>query len=556
MKHFFYAAVMALCFNSCSFGQGNRPRVSGVNSEMMAALQKVYVAMNAVNSLYVDTVNTAQLSENIVRDMLERLDPHSSYLTAEEVKAADEPLQGNFDGIGIQFNMLTDTLYVIQVISGGPSEKVGLLAGDKIMKVNDTLIAGVKMNQNKVVSMLKGPKGTKVNVKVLRKNVSKLIDFEITRDKIPVTSLDAAYMLDKETGYIKLKQISAITHEEMMTALESLKKQGMNNLILDLQGNGGGYLKAAIDISNEFLQSGQLIVYTEGVHQPRENAIARYKGKYADCKLIVLVNEASASASEIIAGAVQDWDRGLIVGRRSFGKGLVQRPVELPDGSMIRLTTGHYYTPSGRSVQKPYTMGDTETYHRELIDRYNRGEMLSADSIHFPDSLKFSTLVNKRTVYGGGGIMPDYFVSMDTTGILGEVSKSQFYPEIQSLIYKFSNQLVDNHRSEYNKKYPDFDALNKNYFITDKMLEDLLDIYKKEQTENAENKTFNLTEEQLADWGKIKPFVALQVKMLVIRDLLTEADATRFSNIYFNEPLKAALQIINDDARYDKLLGN
>ncbi|MDR1763653.1 MAG: S41 family peptidase [Dysgonamonadaceae bacterium] len=554
MKNLIYAAILALTMSSCSYGQGSRTRISGMpDNDMVAAIQKVYTAMNAVKNLYVDTINSSQLSENMIIDMLGRLDPHSSYLSADEVKAADEPLQGNFDGIGVQFNMLTDTLYIIQVISGGPSEKVGILAGDKIIKVDGTLIAGVKMDQNKVVSMLKGPKGTKVNVEILRRNVSKPINFEITRDRIPVTSLDAAYMLDSRTAYIKLKQFSATTYDEMMEALKPLQQQGMTNLIIDLQNNGGGYLKAAIDVANEFLKSGELIVYTEGVHQKRENAIARHSGSLSDCKLIVLVNEASASASEIVSGAIQDWDRGLIVGRRTFGKGLVQRPVELPDGSMIRLTTAHYYTPVGRSIQKPYVKGDSESYHRDLIDRYNRGEMISADSIHFPDSLKFNTLVNKRTVYGGGGIMPDYFVSIDTTGMIGAANKSTFYPEIANLIYKYSNRLVDNNRSEYKRKYPDFEALNKNFTITDKMFDDFLDMYRNEKSDGG--KPVALTEEQQKDWEGIKTFVGLQIKSLIIRDLTDEQEYYRFSNIYFNEPLKKALAIINNSDEYNKLLG-
>ena len=367
--------------------------------------RKLQLALYAISNLYVDSTSETKLVEDAIVGMLEKLDPHSTYTDPEETKEMTEPLQGNFDGIGIQFNMLTDTLYVIQVIPGGPSEKVGLMAGDRIIMVDDTLIAGVKMKNTDVMKRLRGPKNTEVRVKVLRNKVPDLIEFKITRGKIPVYSLDAAYMADKATGYIKLNRFAASSADEFREALEKLKKQGMKNLILDLQGNGGGYLNIAIDLADEFLGKDKLIVYTEGNKQPREEAKSSARGGFEEGRLVVLVDETSASASEILSGAIQDWDRGVVVGRRTFGKGLVQKPIPMPDGSMIRLTVARYYTPTGRSIQKPYVNGNQEQYNHDLIDRYNRGELMSADSIHFPDSMKYNTLETKRIVYGGGGIM-------------------------------------------------------------------------------------------------------------------------------------------------------
>ena len=330
--------------------------------------RKLSMALYAVSNLYVDTVNEEKLAEDAIRGMLEKLDPHSTYMDKDETKEMTEPLQGNFEGIGIQFNLLTDTLYVIQVIPGGPSEKVGLMAGDRIISVNDSLIAGVKMKTTDIMKRLRGPKGTLVRVKVLRDNDPSLIEFKIIRGKIPVYSMDAAYMADKQTGYIKLNRFAASTADEFRDAVQKLQKKGMKQLILDLQSNGGGYLNIAIDLADEFLSDDKLIVYTEGSKQKREDARSSKKGLFESGRLVVLVDEASASASEIVSGAVQDWDRGVIVGRRTFGKGLVQKPIPLPDGSMIRLTVSRYYTPTGRCIQKPYEAGEKEQYNRDLME--------------------------------------------------------------------------------------------------------------------------------------------------------------------------------------------
>ena len=490
-------------------------------------LRKLNLAQFAIANLYVDETDEGKLVESAIIGMLEELDPHSTYSNAEEVKKMNEPLQGNFDGIGIQFNMAEDTLFVIQPVSGGPSEKVGIRAGDRITHVNDTLIAGVKMTTDDITRRLKGPKGTKVNVKVVRKGVDELLSFTIERDKIPVYSLDASYMMTPKIGYIKINRFGATTHQEFMDALASLKGQGLQDLILDLQGNGGGYLNAAIDIANEFLGSGELIVYTEGRRNPRREFFAKGDGKHQNGKLVVLVDEFSASASEIVAGAVQDWDRGLVVGRRSFGKGLVQRPIDLPDGSMIRLTVARYYTPAGRCIQKPYE--SVEQYNADLIERYNRGEMMSADSIHFPDSLKCSTLKKGRTVYGGGGIMPDYFVPVDTTLF----TKYHSRLSNKGVLLNVHFQLIDAHREEWAKKYPDYAVFYKNFELDEAMMQQLI--------AEGEKEGVKYDEEQ---YRKSEPLIKLQLKALIARDLWDMNEYYHTINVV-NESVKKALELLN-----------
>lgn len=476
--------------------------VSAQNKILNSPARKLQLAEFAIANLYVDDVDEDKLVEDAIINMLEELDPHSTYSDAEEVKKLNEPLVGNFDGIGVQFNMATDTLFIIQPVSGGPSEKVGILAGDRIIEVNDTVIAGVKMSTEEIMRRLRGPKGTKVNLKIMRRGVSGLLPFTVKRDKIPVYSLDASYMMNKTTGYIRISRFAATTAEEFEKALHDLQKKGMRNLILDLQGNGGGYLNAAIEIANHMLQKGELIVYTEGKRNPRTEFNARGNGDFRDGKLVVLVDEFSASASEIVTGAIQDWDRGTVVGRRTFGKGLVQRPIDLPDGSMIRLTVARYYTPSGRCIQKPYE--SIEQYNKDLIERYNRGEMLSADSIHFPDSLKAKTLKLGRTVYGGGGIMPDYFVPIDTTYY------TDYYLALRDkgAIVQENLKLIDAHRSEWKEKYKTFERFNKRFEVSDEMLEDLISLGK---TLGAEFKK--------DEYKTALPLIKIQLKALIARDL-------------------------------------
>lgn len=501
--------------------------------------RKLQLALFAISNLYVDSTSETKLVEDAIVGMLDKLDPHSNYMDPEETKEMTEPLQGNFDGIGIQFNMLTDTLYVIQVIPGGPSEKVGLMAGDRIIQVDDTLIAGVKMKTTDIMKKLRGPKGTEVRVKVKRGKSPELMDFKIVRGKIPVYSLDAAYMADKNTGYIKLNRFAASSADEFREALEKLRKQGMKNLILDLQGNGGGYLNIAIELADEFLDKNRLIVYTKGNKQPREEANSTARGQFQEGRLVVLVDESSASASEIVSGAIQDWDRGVIVGRRTFGKGLVQKPIPLPDGSMIRLTVSRYYTPTGRCIQKPYENGKMEEYHHDLIDRYNRGELMSADSIHFPDSMRYNTLVSERTVYGGGGIMPDVFIPVDTTRY------TDYHRKLvaSGLVNRVSMNYLDRNRNQMMAKYPKFQQYKQDFVVGEDIMEELLKMAGDEKIE-FEEEQYNCS----------KPLIMLQIKALIARDLYDMAQYFQIINDD-NPSYQKALQIINNKETYNRLLG-
>ncbi len=405
---------------------------------------KLNMILNLVESNYVDSVNRNDLLESAIPAILKKLDPHSVYIPAKDLARANEPLQGNFEGIGISFNMLTDTILVISTIPGGPSEKTGLLPGDKILFVNDSIVAGKQISDEKVMSMLKGKRGTVVNVKILRTGQKELLDFSITRDKIPIHSVDISYMVNDYIGFIRINNFAMTTFDEFMKGLRELREKGMTKLILDLRGNSGGIMEAAIQIANQFLKEGQLIVYTKGRTQPRTEARSTGKGEFETGDLVVLIDEWSASASEILAGAIQDNDRGTIIGRRSFGKGLVQEPVPFPDGSGMRLTIARYYTPTGRSIQKPYNNG-FEEYYEDLNTRFTRGEFEVSDSIHFSDSLKFLT-PGGRTVYGGGGIMPDKFVPVDTSGV------SPYFVKARTHLYRFALKYTENNREQL-KKY-------------------------------------------------------------------------------------------------------
>ncbi len=401
---------------------------------------KISSILNIIESNYVDSVNRNDLIETAIPAMLKKLDPHSVYIPAKDLARANEPLQGNFDGIGISFNMLTDTILVISTIPGGPSEKIGLLPGDKILYVNDSLVAGKNMSDQKVMSMLKGPRGTTVKIRVQRNGLKDLIPFEITRDKIPMYSIDASYMVNDQTGFIKINNFAMTTFDEFLKNLRDLKIQGMKSLILDLRGNSGGIMDASIQIANQFLKENQLIVYTKGRTHPRNEARATGKGEFESGDLVILIDEWSASASEILAGAVQDNDRGTIIGRRSFGKGLVQEPVSFADGSGMRLTIARYYTPTGRSIQRSYDHG-FDQYYEELLERSAMGDPGAADSIHLTDSVKFTTPAG-RVVYGGGGIMPDEYVAVDTTGI------SEYFLKVRPLIYRFALKYTDSNREK------------------------------------------------------------------------------------------------------------
>ena len=499
------------------------------------ALRKLQMAEFAIANLYVDSVDENRLVEEAIIKMLAQLDPHSTYNNAEEVKKMNEPLQGNFEGIGVQFQMIEDTLLVVQPVSNGPSEKVGILAGDRIIAVNDSASAGVKMSTEDIMSRLRGEKGSEVKLTIVRRGVNEPLFFTVKRDKIPILSLDAAYMIQPRTGYIRINRFGATTAEEFLKALKELQKKGMKDLILDLQGNGGGYLNAAIDLANEFLQQKDLIVYTEGRAARRSNFHAKGNGKFKDGRLVVLVDEYSASASEIVTGAIQDWDRGVVVGRRTFGKGLVQRPIDLPDGSMIRLTIARYYTPAGRCIQKPY---DSSTdYNKDLIDRFNHGELMNADSIHFPDSLKVQTKKLKRTVYGGGGIMPDYFVPIDTT------LYTDYHRKLvgKGVIIKFTMKFIEDHRKELADKYKKFDSFNEKFVIDDDMLATLREMGEKEGVK------FN--EEQ---YQKALPLIKTQLKALIARDLWDMNEYFRVMNTT-NESVQKALEILRSGEYQKKL---
>jgi len=504
-------------------------------------VQKFDEVLTYISKLYVDDVNSQKLTESAIEGMLEKLDPHSVYISKEEVQGANEKINGSFVGIGIRFQVLKDTLMVVATVPGGPSEKLGILAGDKIIKIEGKSVAGIGLKTADVREKLMGELGSKVKVEIKRKSSKKTLDYIITRDNIPVNSVDCAYMVTPYTGYIKLTSFSRNTTEEIRNSLKSLKGKGMVNLILDLQDNGGGLLYTAKDVCDEFLSSNKLIVYSEGKHQPRSDLNAGLKGLWESGKLIVLTNENSASASEIVSGAIQDWDRGLIVGRRSFGKGLVQKPISLTDGSEIRLTIARYFTPSGRFIQKPYD--DLESYKNDYMDRYLRGEFTSKDSIKkFPDSLKFKTKIKNRIVYGGGGIMPDVFVPLDTTEI------TEYYKSLSrgGHFNTFTLSYVDKIRDQIFQRHPDFESFRREFVCDEKFMNEFFDFVNKEQ----EDLKFDQEQYRISE-----KLIKLRLKAMLAQDLW---GATEFYQIYneTNEILQAAIRSIEgpdyDHAGLDK----
>ena len=534
MKKMKYLAAAVICA-AATFGISAQYSRSNSASRQQ---QKLLMVENIVNNLYVDNVDEEKIVENAVRGILENLDPHSSYSTKEETTSSQETMQGSFSGIGIQFNMQKDTLYVVQTIAGGPSEKVGILPGDRFIAVDDSIIAGRKLKNTDIMKRLRGPKGTKVNIKVKRGSNAELLEFRITRDDIPLNSIDAVYMADGKTGYIRLSRFAATSYKEFKDAITKLKKQGMQQLILDLTDNGGGYMQIAAQIANEMLNRGNLIVYTQGRKSPRQNLNADGSGTFRTQKVVVMINQFSASASEILSGAVQDWDRGVVVGRRSFGKGLVQREFLLPDSSSFRLTIARYYTPSGRNIQKPYVKGDREDYDKDIIDRYNHGELQSADSIHFADSLKHTTLRLHRTVYGGGGIRPEVFVPLDTTHY------TDYHRRLvaKGIIPQFALRYVDKNRADLKAQYPDAQKFIKEFTVTDEMLNNLVDAGK------AEKVDFDKSQ-----FAKSKEMLRTFVKAAIANDLFSTGAYFQIVNEQ-NDIYKEALSIINDDARYRKII--
>ncbi len=435
-------------------------------SESNGQYNKLADILNYIENDYVDPVDRTQLTSKAIKSILEELDPHTSYISEEDFNAVNDPLQGSFHGIGVQFNVLEDTIAIVSVIPGGPSEKTGIIDGDRIIKVNDSLIAGVGLSSNGAMRLLKGPKGTTVKVTVFRRGFPELIDFDIIRNVIPTYSLDVAYMVNDSVGFIKLNTFSATTYTEFKKAGRELIKQGLKKLILDLRGNTGGYVKPAVEIADDFLEKDKLIVYTKGNNRPKSSIYARANGMFESIDLVVLIDEGSASASEILAGAIQDNDRGSIIGRRSFGKGLVQEQLSFPDGSAMRMTIARYYTPTGRSIQKPYGE-DFDDYYKEFYQRFTNGEMQSADSIHFVDSLMFKTPGGK-IVYGGGGIMPDIFVPID-------MSNPGFYNIVinRGLAYRFAFSYTDSHREELGV-YKNAIDFNSSFEITNGLYDDFV----------------------------------------------------------------------------------
>ena len=490
-----------------------------------------------IDRYYVDSVNQEELVENAIIEMLKDLDPHSSYLTKDEAIETDEPLQGNFEGIGISFAILYDTIFVISPISGGPSEKVGILPGDRIVKVEGENVAGIGITNNEVYRLLRGEKNTKVTITVLRRYVNGLLDFTVIRDKIPIYSIDASYKVKNDIGYIKINRFSLTTIDEFKEAVEKLKAQNVKNLILDLTSNGGGYLDVAIKLADQFLDENKLIVYTEGINNPRRDYVTMLKGDFENGNILILMDEGSASASEIVAGAIQDWDRGIIVGRRSFGKGLVQRPLRLPDSSIVRLTVARYYTPTGRLIQKPYNMSKTE-YDNDIINRYNNGELSHKDSIHFPDSLKYNTLKNARIVYGGGGIMPDFFVPIDTSFY------SDYYRNLlrTGILNRFALNYTDKNRKYLKSKYQPFNDFKYSFVVSDKLYNELTEFAKNENI--AVDKSENDISAE-----KIK----LLVKAYIARDLWSTSEFYEIINE--QEPkYQKAIDIIENWDYYATLL--
>lgn len=478
---------------------------SRLTQKKQMALRKLNYAQMALQTLYIDSLDADELVDAALEGMVSKLDPHTSYTNAEETRKLNEPLTGGFEGIGVQFNILRDTLVVIQTVSKGPSEKVGILPGDRIVSVGDTAIAGVKMPRDKMMKLLRGPKGTVAELGIIRKGVDKKITFNVVRDKIPIHTLDAAYMIAPEIGLIRLSSFGKTSHEEFLKAIENLRAQGMKHLIFDLQQNGGGFLDAAAEIASEFLPDGTKLVYTDGRAIPHQEWTSQGNHQCLEGRVIVLVDEYTASASEIVSGAIQDNDRGLIVGRRTFGKGLVQRAVSLPDGSMLRVTISHYFTPSGRCIQKPYKKGQAKEYQQDVSNRYKDGSLMHLDSIHFPDSLKYKTLNLQRTVYGGGGIMPDRFVPLDTT---------RYTPLYRNLSLRncileqyLSHQ--DKHRKELKQVYPDFKTFKENFQTPEALLDSIIAEGKRQKVEAKDAEEEQLTRQQLS----------LTVKALTARDL-------------------------------------
>ena len=515
--------------------QGTWVRSQGLTQETF----KIGKTLALLEAIYVDSVDIGSISEQMIISTLRNLDPHSVYIPAKDVQEENEPLQGNFEGVGIQFNLLNDTIIIISPIPGGPSEKAGLQAGDRIVDIDGEKVTGVGMTTTGVQKRLRGPKGTKVLITIFRKGQKDLLEFTIIRDKIPVNSLDASYMLSANVGYIKLSRFSEQTALEFEHAVEKLRDERMENLVVDLRGNSGGYMAPAVQIADEMLPSDELIVYLEGLHAPRQEFKSTTSGSLTRARIVLLIDEGTASSSEILAGAVQDWDRGVIIGRRSFGKGLVQNGFSLPDGSEIRLTIARYYTPSGRSIQTPYSDG-FDNYFIKYYSRYVNGELIHPDSLDLPDSLKTYTLKNRRIVYGGGGITPDVFVPIDTTYY------SDYYRDLirTSTLTNFMTGYTDRNRRAMLRKYKTFDDFSRNFSFDSATMDAL--------KEAGEKNSVKFSEEQ---YRKSATEIMRVMKGLVARDLW---DMNEYYMVVNQEDyaIIKALSLINNADLYEKLLGN
>ena len=504
-------------------------------SDFKNNLEKYSQGIKFFDLMYPDSVDNSLITEHAIRYMLEQLDPHSTYISLKDIHDMNAPLKGSFTGVGIRFQIFKDTILIVQAIPGGPSEKVGLMAGDKIIKIKNELVAGNGIKNKGVRERLLGPKGTKVIIGVVRGENKEILDFEIIRDKIPIYSVDASYMVNDNTGYIKLNNFSSTSIKEIKTAVFNLKSKGMENLVLDLQNNGGGYLKTAVDLSDEILPGYKKIVSTKGRKFPEKTYAGNKKGLLENEKVIVLVNESSASASEIVSGAIQDWDRGLIVGRRTFGKGLVQKPIQLPDGTQVRITTSKYYTPSGRCIQKPYNKGSM-AYRKEKFSRYKSGESFNKDSIKNNKSEKFSTLLKNRIVYGGGGIVPDYFVPLDTLGT------SDYFSKLirKGVFNQFALYWVNKNRASLEKKYTNFEKYKKG-FSSKSITAELINFAKKEGVEFDK-----------PQFEESKNTIEIRLKANIAQDLF---DYKRFYEIIneLNAPLQKSLEILKDNKGFYNL---
>ncbi len=499
---------------------------------------KIGKTLALLEAIYVDSVDISSITEQMIITTLRNLDPHSVYIPAKDVQEENEPLQGNFEGVGIQFNLLNDTIIIISPTPGGPSEKVGILAGDRIIFINEEKVTGIAISTTGVQKRLRGPKDTQVMVSIFRKGEDELLEFNITRDKIPVTSLDAAYMISDGVGYIKLSRFSEQTAVEFEEAVERLQLQRMENLIIDLRGNSGGYMIPAVQIADELLPAEELIVYIEGLHTSRQDYRSSPSGTLTRARIAVLIDEGSASASEILAGAVQDWDRGVVIGRRSFGKGLVQNGFRLPDGSEIRLTIARYFTPSGRSIQTPYNEG-FDKYFQTYYSRYFNGELIHPDSINLPDSLRANTITNKRVVYGGGGITPDVFIPFDTTYY------SDYYRDLirTSTLTSFIVAYTDGNRKDLTRKYKSFERFSNEFTFNDETLEALKAAGEK-----------NKVKFDQAQYDVSAPEMKRVMKGLVARDLW---DMNEYYMVVNQDDyaITRALSILTDTATYERLLG-